>query len=86
MPVAAGFSDFRRHHIGHGIGLQAHERPFIRLESDDVLAENMVLCIEVPYYVYGFAAFAPEDMVLVTKDGYELLTEPVPELIRPSGS
>jgi len=86
VPLVAGFADFRRHHVGHGIGLQAHERPFLQPDNQQELAEGMVLCVEVPYYVYGLGAFVSEDMVLVTRDGYELLTEPAPTLIPAGGS
>jgi Xaa-Pro aminopeptidase len=41
----------------------------------------MVLCVETPYYLWGVGGFAPEDQLVVTKDGYELMTTPQRELI-----
>jgi Xaa-Pro aminopeptidase len=34
----------------------------------------MVLRIEVPYYIWGLGGFSPEDTLLVTEEGIELLT------------
>jgi Xaa-Pro dipeptidase len=38
-----------------------------------VFEENMVVCVETPYYELGFAGLQVEDMVRVTKDGAESL-------------
>ncbi len=81
VPPTRGFPDFRRHHIGHGLGLSSHERPFLAPWNDHALEENMVLCVETPYYLYGVGGFAPEDQLIVTKDGFELMTTPQKELI-----
>jgi Xaa-Pro aminopeptidase len=81
VPINLGHPNFKRHHVGHGIGLQVHEWPYLMLTNDQALEANMVLAIEVPYYVYGLGGFAPEDNVLVTEDGYEYLHPPVPELM-----
>ncbi|MCL6581996.1 MAG: Xaa-Pro peptidase family protein, partial [Firmicutes bacterium] len=61
--------------VGHGLGLTLHEDPYVGKYGDWVLEEGMVLCIE-PYVVLPEqnCGFQVEDEVLVTKDGYELLT------------
>lgn len=71
---AAGIPGFRRHHVGHGIGLQAHEWPSLRADSTDELELGMVLAVEVPYYIGGSVGFTPEDIVLVTETGCERLS------------
>jgi Xaa-Pro dipeptidase len=81
VPINLGHPNFKRHHVGHGIGLQIHEWPYLMLTNDQTLEANMVLAVEVPYYVYGLGGFAPEDNVLVTEDGYEYLHPPVPEIM-----
>lgn len=63
--------------VGHGIGLQNHEPPYLEPGSDYVLREDMVLCIEVGAYDKDIidCVLWPEDMVIVAKDGCEITTE-----------
>ncbi|WP_051249952.1 M24 family metallopeptidase [Paenibacillus alvei] len=68
------------HRTGHGIGLSNHEAPFVAEGSDEVLTENMVISIEPGIYVEGVGGFRHSDTVLITKDGYELLTRAPIEL------
>jgi Xaa-Pro aminopeptidase len=68
-----GIPHFKRSHVGHGIGVDGYDPPNIAESSTDVLEENMVVCIETPYYELGFAGLQVEDMVRVTKDGAESL-------------
>jgi Xaa-Pro aminopeptidase len=68
-----GIPHFKRSHVGHGIGVDGYDPPNIAESSGDVLEENMVVCIETPYYELGFAGLQVEDMVRVTKDGAESL-------------
>ena len=70
----AGYPEYRRHQMGHGIGLGLHEDPHISPTNDRALEPGMVLCIEVPYYIANFGGFNLEDVVLVTEDGYESIS------------
>jgi len=81
IPPTAGYKDYRRHHVGHGIGLDAHEAPILSPKNEMLLEENMVLCVETPYYVWGLGGFAPEDILVVTEEGCDLLTTPQKEII-----
>ncbi len=81
VPPTRGIADYRRHHVGHGLGISSHERPFLTPTNHGVLEEAMVLCVETPYYLWGVGGFAPEDQLIVTKDGFELMTTPQKELI-----
>ena len=72
--------DVRLHRTGHGFGLGNHERPWIAEGSEDRLAENMVISIEPGIYLGGVGGVRHSDTVLVTKDGYELLTRHPTEL------
>ena len=74
VPKAAGYDDFRRHHVGHGIGLQPHEWPVLRPEGTERIAPGMVLAVEVPYYLYGIAGYAPEDNIVVHDREVEVLS------------
>ncbi len=91
-PEFWGYDDWqhcRGFALGHGIGLSLHEAPamffpFSVGKVNPVLEENMVLAVETWYGKRGgsFGVRLEEDVV-VTKDGYQLLTRyPVDELIR----
>lgn len=56
------------HGLGHGIGLEVHERPYLRPTIDDELAENMVFSIEPGLYFPSWGGVRIEDLVLI-KDG-----------------
>lgn len=59
---------------GHGIGIGLHEEPYITPGSKTVLEENMVFALEPGVYAPGIGGSRPEDMVLVTATGCEVLT------------
>ncbi len=59
--------------LGHGIGLDAHERPDL-VREETPLAANMVLAIEPRVVVDGQYVIGVEDMVLITESGGETLT------------
>lgn len=60
--------------LGHGLGLTLHEEPYINPYSDRVLEENMVLAIEEVIHPQG-VGFHLEDEVIVTSNGYELISD-----------
>jgi Xaa-Pro dipeptidase len=68
-----GIPHFKRSHVGHGIGVDGYDPPNISEKTTEVLEENMVICVETPYYELGFAGLQVEDMLRVTKDGAESL-------------
>ena len=72
--ISKGLEEKLLHRTGHGIGLGNHEQPYIAEGSQDILQENMVISIEPGIYVEGLGGFRHSDTMLITKDGYELLT------------
>jgi Xaa-Pro aminopeptidase len=66
--------DLFTHGLGHGIGLEIHEAPRVRGNSDDVLQEGMVITLEPGVYIPGWGGIRIEDDFLITPDGAELLT------------
>jgi Xaa-Pro aminopeptidase len=76
----AGFSSYRRHHVGHGIGLEPYEQPILAKNDNTVVEENMVLSIETPYYEFGMGALHIEDPILIGKSSNIRLTSSNSEL------
>lgn len=77
----SGLPFYRRHHTGHGIGLEMYDIPSVTPGNALVLEENMVFCIETPYYELGWGGVQVEDTVVVTANGAEYLAPPSGELI-----
>jgi Xaa-Pro aminopeptidase len=70
------------HGMGHGVGLQIHEAPTLRPESNDVLEAGNVVSVEPGIYIPDESAGVRiEDLVLVTDEGCERLTQFQKELI-----
>jgi Xaa-Pro aminopeptidase len=61
--------------VGHGIGLFLHEEPYLGRHGDATLEEGMVIAIEPLVYIPGRFGMQNKDMLLVTRDGCELLSK-----------
>jgi len=83
----AGFGRFFDHGLGHGIGMDIHEAPRLRRESDVTLQPGMVVTVEPGIYLPDWGGVRIEDDILVTPDGFEVLTHVPKSLdqVRPTG-
>ena len=63
-----------RHHTGHGLGMEGHERPFLDIGSEDTLKPGMIFSCEPGIYEEGLGGFRHSDTFVVTEDGIEVLT------------
>ena len=70
-PLTRGFN----HSLGHGVGLEVHERPNLGRRSDE-LVEGDVITLEPGLYFDGVGGVRLEDTVIVTSDGPEHFTDP----------
>jgi len=76
-----GYDDYFGHGLGHGVGLDIHEKPVVSPRSDAVVVEGMVFTIEPGIYIPGFGGVRIEDTVVVTADGCRVLTQSPKDLI-----
>lgn len=69
------------HALGHGVGLEIHEMPYITNNSQAVLKENMVVTNEPGIYINGKFGIRIEDTVRVGKEESKVLTKSSKEII-----
>ncbi|MEB3774886.1 MAG: Xaa-Pro peptidase family protein [Desulfurococcales archaeon] len=69
-----GLVKYFNHGLGHGVGVEIHEEPYLRPGSKTVLEPGMVVTVEPGVYIQGVLGVRIEDLVLVTPGGRRLLT------------
>ena len=73
-PAGSKLDEGYFHSLGHGVGLEVHERPNLG-RTPDMLVAGDVITLEPGCYRKGFGGVRLEDLVLVGEDGAEVLTD-----------
>ncbi|PFF10875.1 aminopeptidase [Bacillus cereus] len=76
-----GYGQYFGHSTGHGLGLEIHEPLRLSQESKATLEEGMVVTVEPGIYIPNWGGCRIEDDIVITKDGYEVITKSNRELI-----
>jgi Xaa-Pro dipeptidase len=79
---AAGYGTFFTHRTGHGLGMEAHEQPYIFGGNDLILEPGMTFTVEPGIYLPGKGGVRIEDDVVVTEEGLTSLTD-LPRAVAP---
>lgn len=70
-----GYAEYFTHSTGHGVGLDIHELPYVGPKSGTILKAGMILTVEPGIYLPKKFGVRIEDTLLVTKTGFEILTQ-----------
>jgi Xaa-Pro dipeptidase len=71
----AGYGEYFMHRTGHGMGIEVHETPYVTASSQTILDEGMVFSIEPGIYLPSRFGIRLEDIVILRKDGPEILSD-----------
>ena len=70
----AGYGKYFTHRTGHGLGMEAHEEPYMFGANEQILEPGMVYTVEPGIYLPGRGGVRIEDNMVVTTDGAETMS------------
>ena len=77
----AGYGEYFGHGLGHGVGVEIHERPFCNARYNKPLPAGSVVTDEPGIYLPGKFGIRLEDFGVVTEDGYDVFTQSTHDLM-----
>ena len=77
----AGYGPYFGHSFGHSLGIDIHEAPNAAPSNDKPMPENAVVSAEPGIYLPGKFGVRIEDVMVLRKDGAEVITKAPKELI-----
>ncbi|MEE0435077.1 MAG: Xaa-Pro peptidase family protein [Peptococcaceae bacterium] len=77
----AGFGSYFGHGLGHSVGLDIHEEPRFSRNVKEGIPAGTVISVEPGLYVPGIGGVRIEDLIVLTDDGYDNLTQSPKELL-----
>lgn len=77
----AGYGDYFKHGLGHGVGVEIHENPRFSLANDKPLPAGCVITDEPGIYLPGKFGVRLEDCGVITEEGYKPFTQSTHELV-----
>jgi Xaa-Pro aminopeptidase len=83
--AAGGHGDAFLHRLGHGIGLEAHEEPYLVAGNAEPLEPGHAFSIEPGIYLAGRHGVRIEDIVVCREGGPDVLNEATRELLVVAG-
>ncbi len=76
----AGYGDYFKHGLGHGVGIDIHEQPCFGRSDNHTIAPGHVITIEPGIYLPGRGGVRIEDYGVITDDGMDIFTSSTHEL------
>lgn len=77
----AGYGDYFAHGLGHGVGIDIHERPSVGGRSEDTLEVGAVFTDEPGIYLPGKFGIRLEDTGVLTENGFESFARSTHDLV-----
>lgn len=76
----AGYAEYFPHRVGHGLGLEGHEPPYLVEGNDGTLEPGHAVTVEPGVYVPDIGGVRIEDDIIVTQDSSDVLSTSSREL------